>query len=124
MRRRLLAAVAGAVVLIASGCTSDEAPEPAPLPTESASPSDTGSPSPTAPTLPAEAEGTSPAAAKAFVRHYFDSVNYAAATGDTDGLRALGASRCVSCDAIAENIEEVYSEGGVIRSGGWKVDVP
>ena len=123
MRVRLLAAVAGAALLATSGCTSDEAPEPAPLPTASSSPSDTGSPSPTAPTLPPEAEGTSPAAAKAFARHYFESVNYAAATGDTTDLRALGSSRCVSCDAIAENIEKVYGKGGVIRSAGWNVDV-
>jgi hypothetical protein len=120
MRVRLLVAVAVAA-LLASGCTSQRAPEPAPLPTESASPSATSSPSPSAPTLPPAAEGTSPAAAKAFARHYFATVNYAAATGDTQELRSLGLRRCASCDAIASNIEKVYGEGGYIAEEDWQV---
>ncbi|MBA2465210.1 MAG: hypothetical protein H0V42_09590, partial [Nocardioidaceae bacterium] len=89
------------------------------------SPSDTASPSPSAtpPSLPPEAEGTSPAAAKAFARHYFMAINYAAATGDTVGLRALGTENCVSCDAIASNIEKVYEAGGHIESKGWKLTI-
>ena len=123
MRVRLLAAVTSAALLAVAGCTSDASPEPAPLPTESASPGETSRPSPSAPTLPPEAQGTSPAAAKAFARHYFEAVNYAAATGDTRELRALGTRECTSCDAIAGNIEKVYGAGGAIRSGGWQVNV-
>ena len=121
MRRRLLAAVAGAALLVASGCTSDEAPEPAPLPTESASPSDTGSPSPTAPTLPAEAEGTSPAAAKAFARHYVKVVNFASATGKIAELDDLSKTSCRSCTALIERIESVYAAGGSFEGDGWMV---
>ena len=82
-----LGACACAVALVA-GCTSNAEPSPLPEPSTSASPS--ASPSATPPTMPPEAEGTSPKAAKAFARHYFDVINYAARSGDTEGLRELG----------------------------------
>ncbi|QNN52285.1 DUF6318 family protein [Nocardioides mesophilus] len=105
-----------------SACTSSAEPAPLPSPSPSASSSAPApSPSATPPSLPPAASGTSPAAAKAFARHYFDSINYAAATGDTDELRALGAEDCVSCEAIASNIEKVYQAGGHIESDGWTV---
>jgi hypothetical protein len=73
--------------------------------------------------MPPEAEGTSPKAAKAFARHYFDVINYAARTGDTDGLRELGTKDCVSCEAIASNIEKIYTAGGHIESDGWSLEM-
>lgn len=91
------------------------------MPTPSSTPSETGSPSPTPPTMPPEAEGTSPAAAKAFVRHYFDQINYAALTGDTATLRALSTDDCESCDAIASNVERIYNDGGRITEENWAV---
>ena len=121
MRVRLLAAVAGAALLAASGCTSEGAPEPAPLPTESASPSDTASPSPTAPTLPPEAEGTSPAAAKAFARHYVDLVNYASNTGDVARLKEARQARCEVCRGIETGIADIYLGGGRLEGDGWTV---
>jgi hypothetical protein len=81
------------------------------------------SPSPTpsqaAPTLPAAAKGTSEAAAKAFVRHYFEALNHAMNTGTTEQFRALSADTCESCSAIAGNIESTYAAGGKIESEGW-----
>ncbi|HET6651516.1 MAG TPA: DUF6318 family protein [Nocardioides sp.] len=121
MRVRLLAAVAGAALLATSGCTSDEAPEPAPLPTESSSPSDSGSPSPAAPTLPPEAEGTSPAAAKAFALHYVDLVNYASNTGDVSPLKRMRQRRCDVCRGIESGIATVYKDGGRLEGEGWTV---
>jgi hypothetical protein len=76
---------------------------------------------PSAPTLPPAAEGTSPAAAKAFARHYFATVNDAAATGHTQELRSLGLPACASCDAIASNIEKVYGAGGYIAEEDWQI---
>ncbi|MGZ5417591.1 MAG: DUF6318 family protein, partial [Nocardioides sp.] len=69
-----------------------------------------------------KAEGTSPKAAKAFARHYFDVINYAARSGDTKGLRQLGTRDCVSCEAIASNIEKIYNAGGHIESEGWSLE--
>ena len=93
------------------------------MPTPSASPTESESPSPTPPTLPAEAVGTSPAAAKAFVRHYFDQINYAALTGDTSTLRKLSTEDCESCDAIASNVERIYNGGGQMETDGWRLTV-
>ena len=119
---RLVAAVAVTPLLVVSACTSDAAPEPAPLPSASTeSPAPSASPSPSSPALPAEAEGTSPAAAKAFVRHYIEAVNYASSTGEVNELRSLSSSKCSSCTALIERIETVYTAGGSFRGDGWKV---
>lgn len=122
--RRAAVVVAGLVFLsVIAACEAN--PSPAPLPSESPSPSASrsasSSPTVAAPTLPAEAKGTSEASAKAFVRHYFASINHAARTGDTSHLETLGTSECESCVAISNNIAGIYSAGGSIRTGGWKL---
>lgn len=109
------------LVLAVGGCSSDAEPSPMPTPSSRPSESVSESPSATPPAMPAEASGTSPAAAKAFVRHYFDQINYAALTGDTAPLRALSADECESCDAIASNVEGIYGDGGHIESRGWQL---
>lgn len=73
--------------------------------------------------MPTAAKGTSRAAAKAFVRHYFDVLNTAMTSGDTKTLKALSGPDCASCDTIAGNIEETYEAGGSIESRGWIVYV-
>jgi hypothetical protein len=62
------------------------------------------SPAATPPTLPAAAEGTSPRAAKAFVRHWVATMNYATATGDTAPLLELSSESCASCESAARRI--------------------
>ena len=121
LRRGRAVASASVMVLalLAAGCTSEA--EPSPMPTPSPSPTESETPSPTPPTMPAEAEGTSPNAAKAFVRHYFDQINYAALTGHTEALRALSTRDCESCDAIASNVERIYNGGGRISDESWRV---
>lgn len=107
--------------LMLVGCNSN--PEPAPLPTEGVTSSATTTPtqSPTPPTMPAEAEGTNKAAAKAFVRHYIDLVNHAMATGDVEPLRRSSAPSCSSCEAVIENIDGLYGAGGRLEGEGWEV---
>lgn len=117
-RRAVLGALAlGAVVL--SGCQAN--PEPPPIDTASSSPSPSPSPTDAAPTLPAEAQGTSEKAAKAFVRHYIDLVNFAMRTGDTSELASLSNEECSTCRAIVARIEEVYENGGRLEGHGWRV---
>ena len=113
------AGCAALLVLGVAGCTSNAEPSPLPSPTSSPSPSPSSTAA--APSLPPEAEGTSPAAAKAFVRYYFDVINYSARTGETELLRSLGTPSCISCEAIASNIEDIYSAGGHIESDGWQL---
>jgi hypothetical protein len=103
----------------AAGCSSEA--EPSPMPTPSPSPSESASPTPKPPAMPAAAEGTSPAAAKAFVLHWVEALNYASATGDTAPVRAISAPACSSCEASFSRITQVYGAGGHITSEGWHV---
>lgn len=117
-----VAALMGLAVV--AGCSSSPPePEPLPEPTRSSAASSSPSPGPTAtpPTLPAEAEGTSPAAAKAFARYYIELVNYAAATGDTQPARQVSSARCQSCNGILGKVDEIYSSGGRLTGEGWRV---
>lgn len=121
MSRAKLMTAMMVVALLLAACQGN--PEPPPLdgtPT-SPSPSRTTSPTVAAPSLPPEAEGTSPTAAKAFVRHYVDLVNYAMATGDTGPISNLSLSSCNTCMAIISRIDDVYSSGGRLAGAGWKV---
>ncbi len=68
---------------------SDDPPSASPPPSASSSSAPTESASPSGPpTLPAAAKGTTPAAAKAFVRYYVDLINYGLETLDSEPLRA------------------------------------
>jgi len=115
----LLGVLVGALVF--AGCQSN--PEPPPLETESPSPSASPSASPTeaAPTLPPEAEGTDEAAAKAFVRHYVDVLNYSGPAAETEALRALSTRSCSACIGIADFIDGVAADGGQIEGDGWTI---
>ncbi|HTW16333.1 MAG TPA: DUF6318 family protein [Nocardioides sp.] len=112
--------VVGSVLL--AGCRSDADPEPKVSPTESSSVTPTPTPTgPVEPTLPAEAEGDDAAAAEAFVRFYWDLVNYAQATGDVGALREVASETCEACLAGLKGIEEVHSAGGSIEGGDVSV---
>jgi len=74
-----------------------------------------------APTLPDEAKGSDEAAAKAFVRHYIDVLNYAGPAGDPEPLRHLSDPNCAACVAIADLVAEVHEAGGDIEGRGWSV---
>jgi hypothetical protein len=116
----VLAAGAAAALLLA-GCQSNPAPPPldtAPSPTAS---SPAPSPSATPPAMPAEATGTSPAAAKAFVRHWVEILNYSGPALDHQAIRSVSSADCAACSAIAGLIEDVERDGGTIRGRGWKV---
>jgi hypothetical protein len=126
-RRRPLASRGSAALLVAvafgaavlSGCQDN--PAPPPLESTSTSPTPSSSPTAAAPTLPAEARGTSQAAAKAFVRHWIDVLNYAGASGDHDAIRQVSDGSCTACAAIADFIEQVNVSGGRIDGKGWAV---
>jgi hypothetical protein len=120
---RSLAACGVLLAAGAAGCTDTSArPKPLPSPSpSSAVASPTPSPSATPPSLPAEARGTSAAAAKAFVRHYIATVNYATATGDTSVLATLDDGSCDSCSSVISRVHTVYDAGGKIVSRGWQI---
>ncbi|WP_166133880.1 DUF6318 family protein [Nocardioides ochotonae] len=108
-----------AAVLVAGAAACSEDPDPQVAPPDPPTPTVTTTPAsgPVAPTLPPEAEGDDAAAAEAFVRFYWEMADYAQATGDVSGLKALGAEGCRPCAAGVAFVEEVYDGRGSIRGG-------
>lgn len=122
--RPLTLALAGLTTLVA--CSGNPAPVPladAATPTTSTrSPSGPSSPTaPALPTMPAAARGTSVKAAKAFVRYWVWSLDYAGAHGDTRLLAELSASSCRSCSRLIREIDRINARGGYIHGAGWSV---
>ncbi|HET7414974.1 MAG TPA: DUF6318 family protein [Arthrobacter sp.] len=129
-RRRawFASAVMAITIGLVSACSAN--PEPAPLPqsstpveTTTGTPRPAGDPTPSPdgpPTLPAAARGTSARAAEAFVRFWIESLNYAATTGETSGLRRSSTASCAACGAIARFIERTYQRSGHIEGDGWE----
>ena len=138
VNRRPVGAASGALVVLAclasSGCTGGPddnvtAPTFAPAPSEqepSATPSaepSASEPDPTGqalvpPQLPQAATQQTPEGAAAFASWWFDTLNYATATGDTAALRAsTEMSVCETCEALITRVEAAYSSGGGIVGG-------
>ncbi len=116
--RGVAPALAALLVLAAAGCSSDA--QPSPMPTPSSTPSESASPRPTPPTMPAAAEGTSPAAAKAFARYFLETINYGMSSGDTTALRAVAAPGCETCLAIADKIDQSHAGPAYLEGAGWQ----
>lgn len=122
IRRR---AALGGLILVLAGTSTACQSNPEPPPIEAAPATSEPSPSPTPsdapPTMPAAAKGRSEAAAKAFVRHYVDAVNFAMRTGNTEPLAALRDASCTTCKAIEDRVDEVYGAGGRLEGNGWSI---
>jgi hypothetical protein len=110
---------AAALVLLLAACESGS-DDPTPKEPTSASPT---SPIPTAtlPTMPAQASEDSSEGAAAFVKHYVDVFNYAAATGDVDELSRLSSPDCDGCQRYINLYRDTYAAGGYFKGGDWKI---
>lgn len=106
-------ALAIATLLLLSACTDDEPIEP--------KHSDSSKPSASPPTLPASARYEDPAGAANFVRHWIETSNYAALTGDTSELTELSDTNCTGCDKYIELYESIYASGGYIEGATRKI---
>jgi hypothetical protein len=71
--------------------------------------------------MPAQASEDSPEGAAAFVKHYVDVFNYAAATGDVDELSELSSPDCEGCQKYIDLYRDTYEAGGYFRGGDWKI---
>lgn len=71
------------------------------------------------PPLPPLAQEKSTAGAKAFVRYFVDTLNYAWESGSGSALSNLAASSCVVCKNVADGIDEVIRRGGDKEGGRW-----
>ena len=71
--------------------------------------------------MPAQASEDSPEGAAAFVKHYVDVFNYAAATGDVDELSRLSSPDCTGCQKYIDLYRDTYAAGGYFKGGDWKI---
>jgi hypothetical protein len=67
--------------------------------------------------MPEAAKAHTTAGAKAFVKHFWNVVDYAQATGDTGAVTALSLVGCKGCQGGVHSIDGVYTSGGSIRGG-------
>ena len=119
-------AVTAATALSLTACSGEAAetaatPSPSPTARTTPSPTATASPTPSVPTLPPEAEGKGKAAAEAFARYYIDTVSLALTSFETDRMVELASTECFDCNAIAETLERIESDGGDYRGGEWTI---
>jgi hypothetical protein len=107
-----------ATALMLGACSSDPTPkEPDPgKPTATAS-----APTRAVPTMPPQASEDSPEGAAAFVKHYVDVFNYAAATGDVKELSRLSTSDCKGCQSYIDLYRDTYQAGGYFKGSDWKL---
>ena len=71
--------------------------------------------------MPPQASEDSPEGAAAFVKHYVDVFNYAAATGDVDELSRLSSPDCGGCQSYITLYRDTYDAGGYFKGGDWKL---
>lgn len=107
--RRALALTLAVPVLLA-GC-SDE-PEPKPKIPETTS----SSPAPT----PAESETPEAESPEDFIRRWQEAALTAQNRGDTGKYRAFG-PKCKPCSEFADQVDQIYADGGSVRLGGLRV---
>jgi hypothetical protein len=106
-----------AAALLLGACSSDPAPkEPTATPSEP-----TASPTRALPTMPPQATEDSDEGAAAFVKHYVDVFNYAAATGDVEELTRLSSPDCEGCQSYIDLYQQTYAAGGYFRGGDWTI---
>jgi hypothetical protein len=117
MRHRLV--IATALLLALAGCSDDS---PAPKASPSTTPA-TASPSPTgpvAPVLPEAAKANTSVGAKAFVRYWFEALNYASHTGDSAPLVSASTADCVACNGLRNRIKSIYGVNEHMVGGDWQ----
>lgn len=111
----------GGIVLTAlltlGACSSEPAPKE-PTPT---TPATTATPALAVPTPPDQASEDSPEGAAAFVKHYVNVFNYAAATGDVDELTRLSDPECGGCQSYIDLYKKTYEAGGYFKGGDWSI---
>jgi serine/threonine-protein kinase len=76
---------------------------------------------PAPPTPAASATAETLEGATAFVTHWFESLTYAIATGDTAPLQAASSPQCRACADAATVVRDGYRDLSTLRGGGYTV---
>jgi len=119
-------------VLALAACTSGDAeggvtaPPSPPATSETPTTEPTGEPTGTGeavapPEMPPEAREGTPEGAGAFARHWFQLVNFAYLTGDTEPVKDLSHPDCKSCVSIAEQVDDHVARGGTFAGGNIEI---
>lgn len=105
-----------ALVVVLSGCMSEEK-KPGVLP-----PAPSRSPTAEAPlTLPPEADAATPEAANAFAAYYLDVIGRALQTADATQLESLSDAGCQTCQNFIGAVNGAKETGEVARGGDFTV---
>lgn len=114
---------------LVAGCTGqDPPPSTATFTTTDATVSETSAATtapttsvpPGAPGLPDAARQQTPEGAEAFVRHWFDTLEYSWEVMDSAPIRQLG--ECLTCLAFADTIDSVRDRGNVLDGGDLTIN--
>lgn len=131
MSGRIGAAGAALLTSLLVGCSGQDPPpsEPPPLTSGTTTSSAPASISPTppssttepsgAPVLPDAAKAHTPAGAEAFVRYWYDTLQYSWDVMDSAPIQTLG--DCLSCNNIADTIDTVAADGNRLEGGEIRI---
>ena len=116
---QIVAAIA-ATWLLAAGCSDSEGnatptTEPSPEPTATTEEPTSPEPGPTPwpePMRPEAMERDDVEGAKAAAEHFLELFTYVHLTGDSEQWRAMSHPQCVFCRSVADEVEDLYAEGG------------
>jgi hypothetical protein len=111
----------GGIVLLTTLTLAACSSEPVPMEPTSSTPTTSATPTRTVPTPSDQTTEDSPEGAAAFVKHYVDVFNYAAATGDVEELTRLSDPSCEGCQSYIKLYRDTYAAGGYFRGGEWRV---
>jgi serine/threonine-protein kinase len=73
------------------------------------------------PEPPSAATAATVDGATAFVKYWFDALNYAVSTGNTASVDAASGPDCETCAAASKAIKDAYQNGGALRGGGYTI---
>ena len=104
--------------------SASTSPSPTPTPSAVYKPADASGPAQNVPVpvLPEVAKTETKEGLEAFVRYWYEVLDYAYETGDSQILGTLSEASCVFCSGLREGVAEAWAEGRWISGG--KIETP
>lgn len=120
---RLAIAVTAVVVLALVGaCSGEREPGIGPSEPSSTPVGEAFAAEPlTQPATPPAPDGKGGSAARAFVRFWLKTLNYAIESGDSAAVGAISSPTCNECARIVKTIDDIYDRDGLLSGGTWRM---